>query len=291
MFAVKKLKGLNRLFLYILAQYLGAFVASALVFVVYYQALNKYDGGNRTMDTAGIWASYPNSHINLTFGAGLVDQVISTMLLVLCIMAITDSKNHNSVPGLGPLLCGFVVLVIGNTFGLNCGFPLNPARDLSPRLYTAIAGWGSEVFSYQNYLWFLVPIIGPHVGALLGAILYLVFIGNHLPVLNRKCDTRYLNEGNDDNGQELRALNVKQYQTSSEYQNEQGIAVLTPKNTRLASASHEDFTVVKHRENLRNLRAHQSANELNTEKGLKPEQFEQLKASVDALRASIDALK
>ena len=91
MFTIKRLNGLNRLFVYMLAQYLGAFIASILVFVVYFQALNNYDGGNRTLDTANIWATYPQGY--LTFGAGFVDQIISTMLFVLCIMAITDQKN------------------------------------------------------------------------------------------------------------------------------------------------------------------------------------------------------
>ncbi len=79
MFTIKRLNGLNRLFVYMLAQYLGAFIASILVFIVYFQALNNSDGGNRTLDTAAIWASYPQGY--LTFGSGFVDQIISTMML------------------------------------------------------------------------------------------------------------------------------------------------------------------------------------------------------------------
>jgi aquaporin-3 len=40
-----------------------------------------------------------------------------------------------------------VVLVIGLSMGFNSGYAVNPARDLGPRLFTALAGWGSGVFT------------------------------------------------------------------------------------------------------------------------------------------------
>jgi len=71
------------------------------------------------------------------------------MLLLLFVMALTD--NHNTAapsPNFAPMCIGVVVTVIGMTFGMNCGYPINPARDLSPRIFTAVAGWGFEVFTY-----------------------------------------------------------------------------------------------------------------------------------------------
>jgi len=71
------------------------------------------------------------------------------MLLLLFVMALTD--NHNTAapsPNFAPMCIGVGVAVIGMTFGMNCGFPINPARDLSPRIFTAVAGWGFEVFTY-----------------------------------------------------------------------------------------------------------------------------------------------
>ena len=35
-------------------------------------------------------------------------------------------------------------------------------------------------FSYRDYNWFWVPIVGPHVGAVIGAWIYLIFVGNHI---------------------------------------------------------------------------------------------------------------
>lgn len=62
--------------------------------------------------------------------------------MIECVLAIVD-PNNNAVPGgLEPFTVGFVVLVIGLSMGFNSGYAVNPARDLGPRLFTALAGWG-----------------------------------------------------------------------------------------------------------------------------------------------------
>jgi glycerol uptake facilitator-like aquaporin len=63
------------------------------------------------------------------------------------------------------------VLAIGMTYGLNAGYAINPARDFGPRLFTYLAGWGSQVFTaYNNWWW--VPIVGPLCGGVLGGFVY-----------------------------------------------------------------------------------------------------------------------
>lgn len=76
----------------------------------------------------------------------LLPQVVGTGMLVLCILAIVDDGNIGAPKGVEPLAIGLIIMAIGVSMGLNCGYPLNPARDLGPRLFTAIAGWGMEVF-------------------------------------------------------------------------------------------------------------------------------------------------
>ena len=68
------------------------------------------------------------------------------MLLVATVCALTDKRNNPPSPGFLPLIVGLIVFVIGISFGINCGYGINPARDLMPRIFTAIAGWGSEPF-------------------------------------------------------------------------------------------------------------------------------------------------
>lgn len=69
------------------------------------------------------------------------------MLLVLCIMAITDKFNMAPDGRISPLAVGGVITVIGMSYGLNAGYSINPARDFGPRAFTACAGWGVEVFT------------------------------------------------------------------------------------------------------------------------------------------------
>jgi len=72
--------------------------------------------------------------------------VVGTAALLVCVLALGDVKNSPAPPGLEPVLVGAVVLVIGVSMGCNSGYALNPARDIGPRLFTYIAGWGAEVF-------------------------------------------------------------------------------------------------------------------------------------------------
>lgn len=167
---------------YVLAQFVGAFVASAVVYITYREALTAFDGGLRQVagaqGTAGIWATYPQPFLS-TFPGGLIDQVVGTALLVGVIFGLTDARNAPPPPGLIPVVVGLLVLLIGATFGFNSGYAINPARDLGPRMFTALAGWGGEVFRAGN-AWWWVPVVGPCVGALLGGWVYDVCVGHRL---------------------------------------------------------------------------------------------------------------
>jgi MIP family channel proteins len=163
---------------YCLAQFAGALAAAALVYVTYYDALNQFDGGTRQVlgpqGTAGIWATYPQPFLAPLPG-GLIDQIVGTAMLLVCIFALTDSKNSPPAANLAPVLIGSVVLVIGISIGYNSGYAINPARDFGPRLFTFLAGWGVEVFRAGGGWWW-VPIVGPLVGGVLGGLVYDVLI-------------------------------------------------------------------------------------------------------------------
>ena len=162
---------------YAIAQTVGAFLASAVVFVTYREALTAFDGGVRTVTgptaTAGIWATYPQAYLSV--GGGIVDQVVGTALLVMGLFALVDAKNGKLPPYLVPAAAGALVLLIGATFGMNSGYAINPARDFGPRLFTAVAGWGGDVFRAGNGWWW-VPLVAPVLGALLGGLTYDAFI-------------------------------------------------------------------------------------------------------------------
>ncbi|MFP6672537.1 MAG: MIP/aquaporin family protein [Pirellulaceae bacterium] len=190
---------------YMAAQFIGAFLASALIYVVYVEAIDAYEVAvaqeivvqesteevsevmavtaeeppPRTLKTAGIWATYPRQFSTrrwISNWSGFLDQVVGTALLLLCICALTDKRNMAPKSNLAPLLIGAVVLMIGMSMGANCAYAINPARDLSPRLFTWLAGWGDQVFRSPNTTWYLVPIMGPFLGGIIGVQLYRLMI-------------------------------------------------------------------------------------------------------------------
>ena len=168
---------------YCLAQLAGAFAASVVVYVTYHDALGAFDGGVRQIfgeqGTAGIWATYPQEFLD-PFPGGLIDQVVGTALLVGLLFALTDRRNVAPPAYLTPVLVGALVLLIGMTFGYNSGYAINPARDLGPRLFTAVAGWGGGVFRARGGWWW-VPIVGPCLGGILGGGVYDLLVGRHHP--------------------------------------------------------------------------------------------------------------
>ncbi|XP_070706203.1 aquaporin-3-like [Pempheris klunzingeri] len=167
--------------LFFFFQTLGAFLGAAIVFAMYFDALCDFSQGELIVvgknATAGIFATYPSKH--LTPVNGLFDQIIGTAALIVCILAIVDPHNNPTHRGLEPFTVGFVVLVIGLSMGFNSGYAVNPARDLGPRVFTALAGWGTEVFTANTY-WFVVPLCAPFLGAVLGVLMYQLMIGHHL---------------------------------------------------------------------------------------------------------------
>ncbi len=189
---------------YIATQVIAAILASGIVYLVYFEQIEYVEqsaqaqaikhaqalpvvteagleiqveikDGRRTMETAGIFATYPrefDDNNRVTNWTGLVDQFVGTALLLLVICAVVDKKNAGPDESLAPIAIGAIVLMIGMGFGANCGYAINPARDFGPRLFTFLAGWGRMVFLEPDNYWYLVPIIGPVLGGVAGVAAY-----------------------------------------------------------------------------------------------------------------------
>ncbi|XP_062313942.1 aquaporin-7 [Osmerus eperlanus] len=168
--------------LYILTQFIGSFLAAGTVYTLYYDAIYHYCGGNFTVTgpkaTAGIFSTYPAHYLSLH--TGFLDQVLGTAMLLLCLMALSDQKNQPASSGGEPIAVGLLVLLVGISLGSNSGYAINPTRDLGPRIFTAIAGWGQEVFRADKGWWW-VPVVAPLVGGVIGAAIYKVFVELHHP--------------------------------------------------------------------------------------------------------------
>ena len=163
------------------AQVLGGLVGAALVWSDYHTAIDAMNhsmhiirGTEKSLATYSIFATFPATYFHSVVGP-FVDQVIGTGFLVAFIFAITDEYNAPIKGNLAPLGVGLIVVVIGMSFGADAGYAINPARDLGPRIWAWIVGYGKLAFpgdfgNINSYMW--VPIAGPLVGAVLGGTIY-----------------------------------------------------------------------------------------------------------------------
>ena len=78
------------------------------------------------------------TRFNCFFFLSLMLQILGTALLLLFVMALTDSNNSAPSKGLVPLLVGLAVLAIGLSFGVNAG-------ELADR--KAVSSAGSFLFN------------------------------------------------------------------------------------------------------------------------------------------------
>ncbi|XP_065518300.1 aquaporin-7-like [Lathamus discolor] len=167
---------------YVIGQFLGSFTAAATVFGIYYDALYDYSKGNFTVTgptaTASIFSTYPAPYMSLP--GSFFTEFLATVMLHLGILIIHDEKNNRALRGMEALLTGILVLGIGMGMGMNTGYAINPSRDLPPRIFTAIAGWGTDVFTAGHHWWW-VPITAPILGSLTGVFIHKIFIDFHNP--------------------------------------------------------------------------------------------------------------
>ncbi|GAB5358761.1 hypothetical protein AAMO2058_000486300 [Amorphochlora amoebiformis] len=105
-------------------------------------------------------------------GSHLAIEIMATSFLSFFVFALSDEDN--TIPKQAtPALVGATVMTLVNTFAPLTGCGMNPARDLGPRLVTAVTGWGPVAFKSA---WLYT--VGPVIGAVLGGATYNAFKPN-----------------------------------------------------------------------------------------------------------------
>jgi glycerol uptake facilitator protein len=149
---------------YALAQLLGAIAGAVLVWLHYFSHWSVTPEADRKRACFCTTPPIRNTAVNL------LSEVLGTFMLVLVIAAIFSKAVSTSGPApvLGPFLVGAVVWAVGLSLGgTNC-FPINPARDLGPRIAHSILpipGKGDSDWGYA-----MVPVIGALVGGALAGV-------------------------------------------------------------------------------------------------------------------------
>lgn len=173
---------------YIAAQFTGAFLGACAVFLLFNSSISSFEEANHiTRGAVGSEASamifgeyFPDpggkplkeadharvSHLNALFA-----EFLGTLMLALVVFGFT-ARNNKSGPGpMTPIAIGIALTTIISVFAPITQAGLNPARDLAPRIFSAIAGWGNVPFTVNGTGWLTVYIIAPCLGALCGAFL------------------------------------------------------------------------------------------------------------------------
>lgn len=171
---------------YMAAQVVGAFLGAAAVYLCYRDGLvsagmpNVWSTGPGSVFGEAFWggaAAAGGSTGSFSFTTAFITEVFGTAVLLWGILAAGDDRNSGLVNNMGPLLVGGTVLAVGLSLGGPSGYAINPARDFGPRLFGALAGTQGL---FANLYW-LVPIVGPLLGGVLGILSYDAFVSSFLP--------------------------------------------------------------------------------------------------------------
>lgn len=152
---------------YIIAQTLGAMVASVVLYLMY---LPHYEVTESHADILGTFSTGPAIRNKFS---NFFSEVVGTAILIIAILSF-GQYDVTKTSGFSPLLVGAIITAIGLSLGSTTGYALNPARDLGPRIMHPILPIKGKGGSDWSYSW--IPIFGPLVGGAIGAIFYHVVI-------------------------------------------------------------------------------------------------------------------
>lgn len=163
---------------YILAQFTGAFVAAVLVYAVFNNSIMAFEQANSIVrgDATSIKSAmifgefFPNpgftQSVQVSMWAALFAEIVGTALLLLMILILTEHNKPDD--NLTPVYIGLVVTVVVCLIAPITQSCLNPARDLAPRIFSSLVGWGGSVFPGSGYEVIVVYVLGPVIGAIVG---------------------------------------------------------------------------------------------------------------------------
>ena len=154
---------------YLAAQFLGAFLGAVIVWLAYLAHWPETEDQGKKLVVFSTVPAIRKLHLNL------LTEFIATFALMFGVLAIV-ANTASAQSGLTPLLIGFLIWALGLSLGGPTGFAMNPARDFAPRLAHALLPIPGKGASDWGYAW--VPIIGPIIGGLLGAVAYVRIFGS-----------------------------------------------------------------------------------------------------------------
>lgn len=183
---------------YIVAQVIGAFLASTVLFGLFHSVVADHEitkgitrGAPGSEQSAMVFGAYfpnpgiigvtPEAFAKVSWVQAMGAEALAAAVLVFFVFAFTDSRNPTRPNG--TLFAVFIGVVAGLLIAVIApitqgGF--NPARDFGPRLFAFLAGWG-EIALPGPRGFFTVYTLSPLVGGIVGGAVYDLLIRPGLP--------------------------------------------------------------------------------------------------------------
>ena len=157
-------------FIYIIAQLIGAFIGATLAWLAY---KDHFDAEPDPGTKLGVFSTGPaiaNTAMNL------ITEIIGTFVLVFVILAaglvgsgvFSGGVAAVNMGWLNALGVGLLVVGIGASLGGPTGYAINPARDLGPRIAHFVLPIKGKGDSNWGYSW--IPVVGPIIGGMLAGL-------------------------------------------------------------------------------------------------------------------------
>jgi len=146
---------------YIIAQTLAAFAAVIVIHIAFSGIIEHFEiikdlvrGEQGSQLSAMVYATY----------------AIITALLLFGIYYLVD-PNNKIKPSIAPIMIGLLVGALVAYEAPVSQAALNPARDIGPRIFLWLAGWGKIAFPGPTGGWW-IPSVSTIVGGLIGGAFY-----------------------------------------------------------------------------------------------------------------------
>ncbi|WP_367676355.1 aquaporin [Buchnera aphidicola] len=104
-------------------------------------------------------------------------ELLISAIFIIFIIFLNEYKDYFILNHIdcSPLIIGLVLIIINNTIGNNIVFCLNPALDLSPKIFSLLNIYLRNLYliNIPNlFSFFFIPIIGPILGFIIGVYGY-----------------------------------------------------------------------------------------------------------------------
>ena len=152
--------------IYIVSQFIGAFIGATLVAIFYWKHFEVTEDQGLKLAVFSTGPAIRNVPFNL------IGEIVGTFVLVYVIL---NFGGNAAVTSIGALAVMVLVWSIGMSLGGTTGYAINPARDLGPRIIHQILPIPGKGQSDWGYSW--IPVVGPIVGGVIAGGLWLVVKG------------------------------------------------------------------------------------------------------------------